>query len=83
MRILKKIVILSISVSGSLLAIDAEEFNKEKFEQALTDKKTVVLAFHKDGCSACKAQDPNLRAVLKNKPEQSTASFIANIDESG
>jgi hypothetical protein len=71
---------IAFGFSTLAMAADMAAFEAKAFEQAKAQGKTVVLAFHKDGCATCASQDPKVRAVLAPLDGKSVVGFVAKFD---
>jgi thiol-disulfide isomerase/thioredoxin len=68
--------------SGSAFAAEIQGYDAVKFKAAQEAGKTIVLAFHKDGCATCAAQAPKMQAVLEPLDSAKVAAFVVKFDPS-
>lgn len=61
-------------------AADMLEYDSKAFSTAQAQGRTIVLAFHKDGCATCASQDPKVRAVLKPMDSTKVVGFVVKFD---
>lgn len=76
------IFILSFMLAGNTMA-DTVSYTQTAFDKLLHESKPTLVHVHADWCPTCRAQDPIIESLLKQKDFRDVTSLRVDFDSQG
>lgn len=70
----------SAEVKATYVAGAYQDFSPSLYDAAIADGKTVILDFHADWCSTCRANEPIIKRVFSTNTDTNLVGFKVNYD---
>jgi thioredoxin 1 len=79
-KLFQMLFLFTLIFSGSALAT-GQPFDQAKFDALQKEGRPIVVAVHADWCPTCRAQDPILADLLKQKEFQDITALQVDFDK--